>query len=158
MHRPQWPKLFACTIRWTARLTSHPTAVAIDSYALAITCVFHGAPVHRSSFPLLVLVLPSIHPPTQDFFSRSAQADPSLMRRERLNRHLNRSSPVRLQRVILGATGSLGESLICIQTRASLLLSLAQDSGNSVRCSECRLILYSKWYAVGQACQSLYNV
>ncbi len=117
MHRPQLPKLFACTIRWIARLTSHPAAVGMDSYAMAIACVFHGSPVHRSSFPLLVLVLPSIHPPTQDFFSRGAcphfnarrcahglcvnraQADPSLMRRERLNRHPICSSPVRLQRV-----------------------------------------------------------
>ncbi len=114
MHRPQLPKLFACTIRWIARLTSHPAAVAVDSYAMAIACVFHGSPVRRSSSPLLVLVLRSIH---AGFFSRGvcphfnarrcahglcvnrAQADPSLMRRERLNRHLICSSPVRLQRV-----------------------------------------------------------
>jgi len=83
-----------------------------------------------------------------------AQADPSLMRRERLNRPSSAAlqcccSECACARVIPGSTGSLEESLICI---------LAQDSGNSVRCSECRLMLYSKWCSVGQACQSLYNV
>lgn len=153
-HAPQWPQAFACTIERIARLTSHPAAVAMDSYAVAITCVFHGAPVHRSSFPLLVLVLPFIHPPTQDF-SRGAfshisarrcahglcanQADPSLMRRVRLNRHLNRSSPVRLQRMRVCARASRcngesrGESDLysdsCLPH--SLSLSRAENSGNS---------------------------
>ncbi len=91
-----------------------------------------------------------------------AQADPSLMRRERLNRHPICSSPVRLQRVRVYARDtrlngeSRGESDLYSNTSPPFP-SLAQDSGNSVRCSECRLMLYSKLYSVGKAYQSLYK-
>lgn len=172
MQRTQWKKAWpeACTIRRIATLTSHPAAVAMDSYAVVITRVCHGTPVQLSS-PRPSFY--SSHPHgifLVERFLTLAYADAltvcvqtalactggsSLMRRERLNRHFNRSSPVRLQRMRVCATGSRGGSLICIQARASLSRSLSLSSGNSMSGRECRLMLNSNWSAVGQSLSSL---
>lgn len=137
---------------------------------MAITRVCHGAPVNRSSYSLFVL--PLILPPTQDFFSRGVFPHISACRcahglcvnRSRMHRRIllneareikSSPQPQLSSAAAENARVRNGEADLYSSSRLSLYLSLSEDSGNSLSCSECRLMLYSNWSAVGQCLSSM---